>query len=419
MASILCRGEKEYSTSQTPHLDCGLIRTGSSDPQLRIPAVLTVRPVKIVVDEKIPFINGLLEKYSDVVYLDGRKISRRDLLNADALIVRTRTKCNKELLQGTSVRFIASATIGFDHIDTAFCETNKIVWTNAAGCNSSSVQQYIAGALVHLAEKLNISLAEKTIGIVGVGNVGKKVARLCQSIGMKVLLNDPPRERKEGPNGFVSFDTIVEKSDIITLHVPLNRDGIDKTFHMGDNSFFSRLKNDQMLINTSRGEVIDTAALKSCRGEGRLAASILDVWEHEPDIDRELLDLVDVGTPHIAGYSADGKANGTSMSVQALSRFFGLDLNAWIPATVPPPEHATIELDCAGLSNQSIFGHLVRHTYNILADDRRLRTSPQTFERQRGEYPLRREFTAYSARLRHATPDARSLARHLGFSIIE
>jgi erythronate-4-phosphate dehydrogenase len=373
--------------------------------------------VKIVVDKKIPFIKGVLEKYADVVYLEGRDISRSDLLNADALIVRTRTKCNRELLEGTAVRFIASATIGFDHIDTAFCESKNIVWTNAAGCNSSSVQQYIASALVSLSERLNLRLAEKTVGIVGIGNVGSKVAKLCQTIGMNVLLNDPPRERKEGSASFVSLDTIVEKSDIITLHVPLNRDGIDKTFHLGDESFFSRLRKDQILINSSRGEVVDTLALKSSRRKGELAACLLDVWEHEPEIDQELLDLVDIGTPHIAGYSTDGKANGTSMSVQALSRFFSLDLKAWVPDTVPPPERPIIELDCKGLDQQTVFVRLVRHTYDILADDRRLRESPQTFEKQRGEYPLRREFTAYTVSLHNASADARALARSLGFSI--
>jgi len=373
--------------------------------------------VKIVVDKKIPFVKGVLEKYADVVYLEGREISRTDLLNADALIVRTRTKCNRELLEGTSVRFIASATIGFDHIDAAFCESRKIFWTNAAGCNSSSVQQYIAGALVYLSEKQGLTLEDKTIGIVGVGNVGSKVAKLCRSIGMKVLLNDPPRERQEGSGGFVPFDTIVEKSDIITLHVPLNHEGIDKTFHMGDEGFFSRLRKDQVLINSSRGEVVDTGALKSSRRQGRLSACVLDVWEHEPEIDRELLDLVDIGTPHIAGYSADGKANGTSMSVQALSRFFGLDLNAWVPDTVPPPERTIIELNCSGLNRQAIFGRLVRHTYDILADDRRLRESPQTFEKQRGEYPLRREFTEYTVRLMNATADAAAMTRNLGFHI--
>jgi erythronate-4-phosphate dehydrogenase len=400
-------------------LDYGLTRIDSSNAGRPTLSPHTVPSVKIVVDKKIPFIRGVLEKHADVVYLEGREISRSDLLNADALVVRTRTKCNKELLEGTSVRFIASATIGFDHIDTAFCEANKIVWTNAAGCNSSSVQQYIAGALVHLAGKLNVTLAEKTIGVVGVGNVGNKVARLCQTIGMKVLLNDPPRERKEGSTSFVPLETIIKESDIITLHVPLNRDGIDRTFHMGNESFLSRLKKSQILINSSRGEVVDTGALRACLREQKLAACILDVWEHEPDIDRELLAQIDIATPHIAGYSADGKANGTSMSVQALSRFFGLDLNTWIPDNVPPPEESIIELDCAGLSQQAIVVRLVRHTYDILADDRRLRESPQTFEKQRGEYPLRREFPAYTIRLRNANAAARTMVSNLGFSIID
>jgi erythronate-4-phosphate dehydrogenase len=188
---------------------------------------------------------------------------------------------------------------------------------------------------------------------------------------------------------------------------------------LGDESFLSRLRESQILINSSRGEVVDTGALKSSRRKGNLAACLLDVWEHEPEIDRELLDLVDIGTPHIAGYSADGKANGTSMSIQALSRFFGLDLNAWVPETVPPPEQPLIELDCIGLDRQAVFVRLVRHTYDILADDRRLRESPQTFEKQRGEYPLRREFTAYTVGLRNASVGDRALVRALGFSILD
>ena len=375
--------------------------------------------MKFVVDKKIPFIHGILEKHADVVYLEGREISRRDLLDADALIIRTRTKCTRELLEGTRVRFIASATIGFDHIDTTFCDAKKIIWTNAPGCNSASVQQYIAASLVHLSEKLNLTLAGMTIGIVGVGNVGSKVTKLCREFGMHVLLNDPPRERKEGRQDFVSLETIIGKSDIITLHVPLNREGIDETFHMGNEAFFSRLKSGQILINSSRGEVLDTEALNACLREKKLAACILDVWEHEPEIDRELLGLVDIGTPHIAGYSADGKANGTTMSIQALSRFFGLGLDSWAPSSVPLPVQPQMELDCAGLSRQDIFGRLVRHTYDLLADDRRLRESPQTFEKQRGDYPLRREFPAYAVKLRYASEESRTLTKNLGFTVIE
>ena len=158
--------------------------------------------MKVVVDKKIPFISGVLEPYAEVVYLDGSEMSRSSVLDAEALIIRTRTKCDRALLDGTKVRFIASATIGFDHIDTAFCDANNIFWTNAAGCNSSSVQQYVAAALFHMADKHHYELARKTIGVVGVGNVGSKVAQFCRALGMRVLLNDPPRERREGSSDF-------------------------------------------------------------------------------------------------------------------------------------------------------------------------------------------------------------------------
>jgi erythronate-4-phosphate dehydrogenase len=374
--------------------------------------------VKIVVDTKIPFIHGILEQYATVVYREGREISRTDLLDTDALIIRTRTKCNKALLEGTGVKFIASATIGFDHIDTAYCDGHKITWANAAGCNSSSVHQYIAAALSHLAETRGITLRGTTIGIVGVGNVGSKVERLSRALGMNVLLNDPPRERNEGAGAFVSLDAIVEEADVITFHVPLNREGTDKTIHMADERLFARLRKNQIIINSSRGEVVKTSALRLAINNRTIAACILDVWEHEPEIDLELLSLAAIGTPHIAGYSADGKANGTSMSVQALSRFFGLNLGSWVPANVPPPERPEFSIDCAGLSQQAVFGKLVRHTYEIMADDSRLRTSPGTFEKQRGDYPLRREFSAYTVTLPNAEAGTVALARAMGFTVL-
>lgn len=371
--------------------------------------------MKVVVDKDIPFIKGVLEKYADVVYLEGRAIARNDLLNTDGLIIRTRTKCNRKLLEGTNIRFIASATIGYDHIDTAFCEAHSIHWTNAAGCNSSSVQQYVSAALFEVANKLNFRLSDKTIGIVGVGNVGGKVAKMCAALGMNVLLNDPPRECREGGISFVPLDTIVERADIITLHVPLNREGEDKTFHLVDEKLLSRMRKGQILFNTSRGEIVDTAALKPALRKKKLGACVVDVWEDEPDIDLELLDLVDIGTPHIAGYSAEGKANGTAMSVQALSRFFGLQVDSWYPESVPPPTNTMIEVDCSSLDLQDVMREVVRHTYDIVADDLRLRTSPKTFEKQRAEYPLRREFPVYTVNLRNAGDSVQSLVREFGF----
>ena len=371
--------------------------------------------MKIVVDRKIPFIKGVLEPYAEVLYLEASVISRAELLDTDALIIRTRTKCNEKLLAGTRVRFIASATIGYDHIDMEYCRAHGIAWTNAAGCNSSSVQQYIAAALIHLAEEFKLELSEKTIGIVGVGNVGTKVAALCKAFGMTVLLNDPPRERREGPGAFVSLETILKSADIITLHVPLNRGGEDNTLHLVDEQFLDKMRPDQILINSSRGEVVKGDALKSSLRRKQIADCILDVWEHEPEIDTELLGLVEIGTPHIAGYSADGKANGTSMSVRALSRFFNLGLDNWFPSDVPGPATTAFELDCTGMSDQAVLANLIHRTYDILSDDARLRLSPATFERQRGEYPLRREFSTYTATLLNAQERVRNKVTAIGF----
>lgn len=374
--------------------------------------------MKIVVDRDIPFLAGVLESRAAVVYREGRSISRTDLLDADALIVRTRTTCDRSLLEGTAIRFIASATIGYDHIDTEYCRQANIAWTAAPGCNSSSVQQYVAAALFSLSDMLGFPLAGKTIGVIGVGHVGTKVAALCRSLGMQVLLNDPPRARREGTGGFVPLETIVEQAEILTLHVPLNRTGEDRTLRLLDERLLARLKPQQVLLNTSRGEVVDSPALKTLLQKKGLAGCVLDVWEHEPAIDADLLGLVDVATPHIAGYSADGKANGTAMSVRALSRFFGLGLDAWFPRDIPLPAETEFELECGHRPAEEILGAAVQLTYNILADDLRLRRSPATFEAQRAGYPLRREFPAYTLRLRNAGAAVASAARAIGFTIV-
>jgi erythronate-4-phosphate dehydrogenase len=352
--------------------------------------------LKIVADENIPFLKGALEPFSDVVYLPGNKISREDLIDADALLVRTRTRCNEALLKGTSVKFIGTATIGFDHIDSVWCDSNSIKWTNAPGCNSSSVQQYIATVLLKLAIDRGFELKDKTLCIIGVGNVGSKVERIARIFGMNVLLNDPPRERIEGKGKFVTFDTILRESDIITLHVPLNNEGLDKTRHMFSGGVFDKVAKRPLLINSSRGEVVDTSSLKSALKNDRISGVILDVWENEPDIDRELLSSAYISTPHIAGYSTDGKANGTSMVVNALSAFFNLPLRNWFPGNVPLPHDREITVEGNGKSADKIIGEAVKFTYDVEVDDRNLRLSPETFEKQRGGYRLRREFTSFS-----------------------
>jgi erythronate-4-phosphate dehydrogenase len=370
--------------------------------------------IKVVADDKIPFLKGALESRASVVYLPGGKITIRDLDGVSALIVRTRTKCGKNLLDGSPVRFIATATIGYDHIDTAHCGKNGVFWTNAPGCNSASVAQYMTSALLKLALKYKFSLKGKTLGVAGVGNVGSKVAEKARALGMRVLLNDPPRERKEGKKDFVSLDTVLAESDFVSLHTPLEHEGPDKTFHLADGAFFSRIKKGAFFINASRGEVTDEAALKAALKTGKISGAVLDVWENEPDIDRDLLGMLDFATPHIAGYSTDGKANGTAMSVSALSKFFGLGMDDWRPSGVPAPQNPVIDFQKApaeALSSlEKALDHAVSASYSIADDDAKLRAAPGDFEKIRGEYPLRREFPAYTVKIGGGFPEPASVS---------
>lgn len=373
--------------------------------------------MKIVADDKIPFLKGVLEPYAELFYLPGNKIAGTDLTDSDALLVRTRTKCNELLLKGTAVKFIGTATIGFDHIDTDYCEKSNIKWTNAPGCNSGSVKQYITSALLKLSKNNHFDLKEKTIGIIGVGNVGSKVEKVARALGMNILLNDPPRERKEGLDGFVTFDTILKESDIITIHVPLNKNGIDKTYHLFSDDVFSRAAKRPWLINSSRGEVVETSALKNALNSMLIKGAILDVWENEPDIDKELLSSVFLATPHIAGYSTDGKANGTSMIVNALCRHFGLPLCEWYPADVPQPPAPLLKISGFGKSDEDIVREAVMHTYDISMDDHNLRNSLSDFEKQRGDYRLRREFQAYTVSLEGGSQNVKRILEELGFKL--
>ena len=336
--------------------------------------------MKVIVDNKIPYIKGNIEKIADeVVYLSGNAFTKEEVTDADALIVRTRTLCNKELLAGSRVKFIATATIGFDHIDTAYCWEAGIEWTNCPGCNAGSVEQYVHASLLLLKHRKGLELENATLGIVGVGHVGKRVQRMAEALGMRVLLNDPPRE-DNGEAGFVSLQTIAGESDVITFHTPLNREGKYRTFHLADASFFDGLKRIPYIINSSRGEVVDAIALLEALEKGKVKDAIIDTWENEPDISLGLLRKVFIGTPHIAGYSADGKVNATRMSLEALCRFFGKTAEFCIvPPALPErvysdnPEEAYLEV------------------YNPMEDSDRLKESPEKFEWLRGNYPLRRE----------------------------
>jgi|WetSurMetagenome_2_1015567.scaffolds.fasta_scaffold00463_2 erythronate-4-phosphate dehydrogenase len=354
--------------------------------------------MKIVIDDKIPFIRDVFEPYAEVVYCKGSSINSEIVADADALVVRTRTKCNKNLLEGSKVKIVASATIGYDHIDTKWCESNGIKWTNAPGCNSGSVKQYITAALFLLASKHNLNLRSMTIGVIGVGNVGSKVVASAKAIGMNVLQNDPPRSRKEGDANFVSLDKIFADADIITVHVPYTREGTDKTHHLINGENLRAMKKDCYLFNSSRGEVVDNPALLTALESGHIAGTVLDVWEGEPDADRRLIARADISTPHIAGYSVDGKANGTIKAVREVSLTLGLPLQGWEPASLPQPQNPLIDLTDMpeSLSPLEMAGTAVLATYPILKDNNDFKNHPENFESLRDNYWKRREFSSFT-----------------------
>ena len=371
--------------------------------------------MRIVADDKIPFLKGALEPYSEVVYIPGKQIKMEMLKDSDALLIRTRTICNESLLKGTSIRFIGTATIGFDHIDIQYCSRNKITWTNAPGCNSLSVQQYIAAALLRISSEHHFNLKDKTLGIIGVGNVGSKVEKFARNIGMNVLLNDPPRARIEGKKNFHRLNTVLSGSDILTVHVPLNVVGEDQTWHLFSEESFKKIKRGAWFLNSSRGEVTDTYSLKKALNSGMISGAVIDVWENEPYIDPELLQQAFIATPHIAGYSTDGKANGTAMIVNSLTKYFNLPSENWYPSNVPPPASPYISIDCNNKSDEEIIREAVIHTYNIDKDNSMLRISIQNFEKLRGDYPIRREFTSYTINLKDGTEKVRQTMKSIGF----
>lgn len=373
--------------------------------------------MKVVVDDKIPALKGVLDPYADVLYKEGKAISKEDLVDADALIVRTRTLCNKDLLEGTSVRMVATATIGTDHMDLAWLEQKGIHWCNAPGCNSGSVKQYIASVLAHLILDGTVP-SETTLGIVGVGMVGSKIESLAKALGFKVLLNDPPRARREGADKFCSLDYLLSNSDIITFHTPLIRQGEDATFHLMDESKLALLKKGAVVINSSRGEVCETRAMLKGLDNGQISRLVLDVWENEPNIDSKLHNKVWIGTPHIAGYSVDGKSNGSTMTIHAIAREFGLPLQDWQPTSLPVPDYPFIHLDNNSEPAYLTAAKAILRTYDILEDDKRLREDSEDFEKQRGSYPVRREFHIWEITPSRATrPETIEMLMALGFRV--
>ena len=349
--------------------------------------------MKIVVDDKIPYIRETICQLADeVVFLGGAAISADDVKDADVLVVRTRTRCNQQLLKGSKVQLVVTATIGYDHIDTRWLNAAGIRWTNCPGCNSGSVAQYVECALLLLEQQKGLVLHQSTIGIVGCGHVGSKVKMVAERLGMHVLVCDPPLAEKAAKsprsdtlsqreqsvaNSFVSLDEIERNCDIITFHVPLTREGRYVTWHLADDDFFHHLSRVPYIINTSRGEVVDNHALFHALEDGRVRDAVIDVWENEPHPDVALLDKVFIGTPHIAGYSADGKVNADNMVIDAICQHFDLPHPAPI---MPPPLPADFHYTGSPLD-----------LYNPMEDSRKLKADTSHFEQLRNNYPLRRE----------------------------
>ena len=314
----------------------------------------------IVVDRDIPFIAGVFEPWFKVRYLAGRAIVASEVRDAVALVVRTRTRCDAQLLAGSSVKLVATATIGTDHIDMTYCAAQGIAVVSAPGCNAAAVAQYVMAAL----RALSLDRPGAPLGIIGVGHVGSLVAEAAVRAGLRVLLNDPPREAAEGPAAFTPLPELLAASDIVTLHIPLwpeNRD-------FADAAFFAAMKSGASFINASRGEVVDENALLTARP--RLDRLVLDVWKNEPDINLALLAVADLATPHIAGYSIQGKINGTQAVVQAVGRYFGIEpLSTFRVAGVELPQEP----------------------YDIRRDDAALRRDSSSFESLRSHYAYRND----------------------------
>lgn len=340
--------------------------------------------LKIVADKAIPFLEGVFDPYADMTYLPGDKIGPEDVKDADVLMVRTRTKCNAALLEGSKVKFIATATIGTDHIDFPYCDSKGIVVRNAPGCNAGGVMEYIFSALYGLASRRSISLQGDTIGIIGVGHVGSLIERMGRALGFKILKCDPPRAEAEGSFGFCDLEYLLQNSQIVTLHVPLD----ETTRGMANSEFFSLMQPGAFFINAARGEVVCDDALKAAIP--KLGPVIIDTWNHEPDIDLDLMDKVAIATPHIAGYSYQGKQNGTAAAVRAVAHYFGItELYEFFPKT-DLPENEAVKLDLKDL-NQGEIASVLQYNYPIFTDDFMLRLNPENFDRLRSEYNYRRE----------------------------
>jgi erythronate-4-phosphate dehydrogenase len=380
--------------------------------------------MKIIADANIPFVKECFSSIGEVEVFPGRQITPDVISDAECLLVRSITKVDSDLLSGSRIRFVGTATIGFDHIDIEYLARNNVGFASAPGSNANSAAEYIIAGLLEIGQRYKIKLEGKSIGTVGVGNVGSKVAKKCAGLGMKVLLNDPPLKRQSGDAKYLPLEELYG-CDFITLHTPLTFKGVDKTFHLADEQFFKSLKAGCVFINTSRGGVVDTKALKASIRSGQLETTVLDVWENEPNIDTELLEMVDIGTPHIAGYSLDGKIAGMIMIYKAACKYIGLKAKFDVEDFLPKPAVPQLKINTKSGGEEDILRGAVEKIYRIREDDRELRKildlpaeRGKFFDNLRKNYPVRREFQ--NTRIILAKESTENLAKKLegiGFKI--
>lgn len=357
--------------------------------------------MKIIADQNIPFVKECFSCIGDVTLVSGRMMLPEIVKDADILLVRSITKVNADLLAGSSVKFVATATIGTEHVDQDYLAANDVGFASAPGSNANSVAEYIIAALLVLGKKYKFRLEGKSIGIVGVGNVGSKVEAKCQALGMNVVLNDPPLQRKTSDVKYRPLDELYD-CDFITMHTPLTQDGPDPTYHLAGETFFASTKPGVFFLNSARGKVQDEAALKAAMQNGKFGGVVLDVWETEPKVDFWLLQNVDLSTPHIAGYSYDGKVAGMIMIYQAACEYFGLKATKTATHFLPDPEvpEIIVTFDKLKEDDEMLIHDIVQQVYVINRDDFNMREillqpvneQAAWFDGLRKNYPVRREF---------------------------
>jgi erythronate-4-phosphate dehydrogenase len=373
--------------------------------------------VKILVDENMPYARELFSRLGEVKAVPGRPIPLAELTDADALMVRSVTKVNEALLSGKGIKFVGTATAGTDHVDDAWLKQAGIGFSAAPGCNAIAVVEYVFSSLLMLAERDGFTLTSRTVGIVGVGNVGSRLQKRLEALGIRTLLCDPPRADRGDEGDFRSLDELVAECDVLTFHTPLFKDGPYKTRHLADDALISRLKPGTILINACRGPVVDNAALLQRLETGQDLSVVLDVWEPEPDLNVALLDKVDIGTAHIAGYTLEGKARGTTQVFEAYSAFIGKSQQVALDTLLPTPDFGRITLH--GPLDQGTLKRLVHLVYDVRRDDALLRKVagiPGEFDKLRKHYVERREWS--SLYVMCDDPATASLLHKLGFNAV-